>query len=304
MAETAPVAPAAAPETPAAVEEGSKPAVAASKERVFLIDGKEWPESKLAQRIQKAEGLEKRVADADKYEKAFNSFVERTQNPETFIALLDSPDFKYDEEKQAGLVKAMLSSKKPRLITAIKEWLYENEVEPASMTPEQRKMRELENENKQFKTQRQKQEDEQKTATQQAETQRIWNDYRVKIGEGIKTEGLPQTEAMVARVARVAMLQRRAGQPADILSATKMVKQQLQAEYLQNLESATDDQVLSLLPESVLKKINAAFLKRVKKQEQEPIEDMAGRPVKKVKAGDDKKNKDFWKNIGRGVPVV
>lgn len=307
MGEIAPVAAAAAPEVPAAVDgagEGSKPVVTGSKERVFLIDGKEWPESKLAQRIQKAEGLEKRVADADKYEKAFNSFVERTQNPETFIALLDSPDFKYDEEKQAGLVKAMLSSKKPRLIAAIKEWLYENEVEPASMTPEQRKMRELENENKQFKTQKQKQEDEQKTAAQQAETQRIWNDYRVKIGEGIKTEGLPQTEAMVARVARKAMLQRRAGQPADIASATKAVKQELQAEYMHDFETATDDQLMGMFPESVLKKINSAFLKRVKKQEQEPIEDTAGRPVKKVKQADAQKNKDFWKNIGRGIPVV
>lgn len=308
MAETALAtsAPAAAPETPAAegapaVDTAVKPAV---KERVFLIDGKEWPESKLAQRIQKAEGLEKRVADADKYEKAFNSFVERTQDPNKFIELLNTPDFQYDEEKQASLVRAMLGSKKPKLIAAVKEWLYENEVEPASMTAEQRRLRELENENKQFKTRAQQQEDEQKTLAQQAEQTRIWNDYRVKIGAGIKTEGLPETEGMVVRIARKAMLQRRANQPADIATATKMVKAELQAEYLQNMESASDEQILSLLPESLLKKINTAFLKRIKKVEQEPIEDVAGRPVKKVKAGDEKKNKDFWRNIGRGIPVT
>jgi len=312
MAETGtPAVPVAAPDASAAgtpgipekVEDGAIPGKAAVKERVFLIDGKEWPESKLAQRIQKAEGLEKRVADADKYEKAFNSFVERTQDPTKFIELLNTPDFQYDEDKQAGLVKAMLGSKKPKLIAAVKEWLYENEVEPASMTPEQRRLRELENENKQFKTQREQQETEQKTAAQQAETQRIWNDYRVKIGAGIKEAGLPQTEGMVVRIARKAMLQRRAGQPADIVSATKAVKEELQAEYMQNFDQASDDQILALLPENVLKKINAAFLKRIKKQEQEPIEDTAGRPVKKVKSRDEKKNKDFWKNIGRGIPV-
>lgn len=308
MGEIAPATsvPAAAPEAPAAegapaVDAAVKPAV---KERVFLIDGKEWPESKLAQRIQKAEGLEKRVADADKYEKAFNSFVERTQDPTKFIELLNTPDFQYDEEKQASLVRAMLGSKKPKLIAAVKEWLYENEVEPASMTAEQRRLRELENENKQFKTRADQQEQEQKTAAQQVEQNRIWDDYRVKIGAGIKAEGLPETEGMVVRIARKAMLQRRANQPADIATATKMVKAELQAEYLQNMESASDEQILSLLPESLLKKINTAFLKRIKKVEQEPIEDVAGRPVKKVKGADAQKNKDFWKNIGRGISVT
>lgn len=308
MGEIAPATsvPAAAPEAPAAegapaVDAAVKPAV---KERVFLIDGKEWPESKLAQRIQKAEGLEKRVADADKYEKAFNSFVERTQDPTKFIELLNTPDFQYDEEKQASLVRAMLGSKKPKLIAAVKEWLYENEVEPASMTAEQRRLRELENENKQFKTRADQQEQEQKTAAQQVEQNRIWDDYRVKIGAGIKAEGLPETEGMVVRIARKAMLQRRANQPADIATATKMVKAELQAEYLQNMESASDEQILSLLPESLLKKINTAFLKRIKKVEQEPIEDVAGRRVKKVKGADAQKNKDFWKNIGRSIPVT
>lgn len=295
--------PAATPEAPAAKAPDAGAGKPATKERVFLINGKEWPESQLAQRIQKSEGLEKRVEDAGKLERAFSSFVERTQNPETFLELLNSADFKYDEEKQAGLVKAMLGSKKPRLISAVKEWLYENEVEPSTLTPEQRRLRELENENKQFKTRAEKEAEAQKTAAQQAETQRIWNDYRVKIGAGIKAENMPQTEAMVARIARKAMLQRRAGQPADIVSATKAVKAELQAEYLQNLDLASDDQILSLLPENVLKKINSAFLKRIKKQEAETIEDDEPRR-RKVKPTDSAKNKDFWKNIGRGIPAV
>lgn len=280
----------------------STPAV---KERVFTINGKEWPESQLAQRIQKAEGLEKRVADADKYEKAFNNFAANVDDPAKFLALLDSKEFKYDEDKQTALLKTMLDSKKPKLVQAVKQWLYENEVEPSTLTDEQRKLRELERENTKFKTEAQKLADRQKADELDAKSREIWNDYRVKIGAGIKAEGLPETEAMVVRIARKAMLMRRAGQPADISGATKAVKTELNAEYLLNLDKATAEEIVNLLPESVLKKVNTAYVNKLKKG-QSPVEEKkepSGTPFKRGTKAEksNKENKDFWKNAGRGV---
>ncbi len=315
MAETSSVtaAPAAASPTPASTPATAKtsevkPAAGAApavKERVFTINGKEWAESQLAQRLQKAEGLEKRVQDADRYEKAFANLDAKMSDPEQFVALLDSPEFKYDEDKQTALVKTMLGSKKPKLVAAVKQWLYENEVEPGLMTEEQRAAREDRIARQQAESKLKKIDDEQKTAAQQAEQQRIWNDYRVKIGTGIKAEGLPETEAMVVRIARKAMLMRRANQPADISAAVKSVKTELQAEYLQNMDKASEEELLNLLPESILKKINSAFVNKMKKASSvsEPEKPSASehpfkRQTKQEKTS--KENKDFWKNVGRG----
>lgn len=273
--------------------------------QTFTINGKAWSEADLAQRIQKAEGLEKRVADADRYEKAFNSFAAKVEDPAQFLSLLDSKEFKYDEDKQSMLVKAMLDTKKPKLVQAVKQWLYENEVEPSTLTEEQRKFRELEKENTRFKSEAQKAEEKRLADEQNTEAQKIWNDYRVKIGQGIKTEMLPETEAMVARVARKALLMRRAGQPADIVAACKSVKTELQAEYFTNLDKASAEEIVNLLPESILKKVNQAYVNRLKKA-QEPEKDKEpsdARPFKrktKVEATK-KEDKDFWKNAGRGV---
>lgn len=118
MSETATVStPSAAPDV---VPDAGKPAESAVPAipagQVFKINGKEWKEADLAQRIQKAEGLEKRVADADRYEKAFNNFAAKVEDPAQFLQLLDSKEFKYDEDKQAALLKSMLETKKPKLV--------------------------------------------------------------------------------------------------------------------------------------------------------------------------------------------
>lgn len=290
-----------APKVDAGKAEAPKPAG-----QMFKINGKDWSESDLAQRIQKAEGLEKRVADADRYERAFTNLTSKMEDPEQFVALLDLPEFKYDEDKQAALVQKMLGSKKPKLVAAVKQWLWENEVEPGTLTEEQRKLRDLEKENNRFKTEAQKAEDIRKAEELRVESEKIWNDYRVKIGAGIKAEKLPETEGMVARIARKASLYRRSGQPADIPAAIQMVKAELQAEYLQNMGTATDEEILNLLPEEVLKKINSAYVNKLKAATK-------GTDPEKIETGDhpfkrqtkqeksSKDNKEFWKNVGRGM---
>jgi hypothetical protein len=302
---TPPAAPAApATPVPAGGDGKTTPEPVKSTGQTFTINGKAWSENDLAQRIQKAEGLEKRVADADRYEKAFNNFAAQVDDPAKFIALLDSKEFKYDEDKQAALMKSMLETKKPKLVQAVKQWLYENEVEPSTLTEEQRKLRELEKENQRFKTAAQKAEELRKTEEQNAEAQKIWNDYRIKIGQGIKAEMLPETEMMVARIARKAMLMRRAGQPADIPSAVKAVKTELNAEYLMNLDKASAEEIVNLLPESVLKKVNAAYVNKLKKaQTPEPDKKEPAHPFKRKTKQEvtSKENKDFWRNAGRGV---
>ena len=303
-------APGAAPETgkpaePVKATEGAK--LAGTKERVFLINGKEWPESQLAQRIQKAEGLEKRVQDADRYEKAFQNFAAKVDDPQQFIELLGSKEFKYDEDKQSAMLTAMLNTKKPKLVAAVKQWLFENEIEPSSLTEEQRRLRELEKENQKFKTEAQKKEEAEKSAKLAAESKAIYQEYIKKISEGLKANNLPLHEFVVKMALNYAKVQRvNANQPFDISGAMKYTKDFLNS-INADVEKWDDATILNAYSENALKKINQAYINRLKKSAkltEEPAKPGAEQHPFKRKTKQEatsKENKDFWKNAGRGV---
>lgn len=264
-----PVAPAA--EVPAKVE------VPVSKERMYTvkIDGKEeqWPESKVIERAQKGTAAEKMMDQAARYEQAFSNFVSQSKDPEKLLGLLENPKaLGYSEDNKVSLLKAMLSSKQPKIVQAVKQWLYENEVEPSTLTEEQRKIRELEG----YKSQAEKERAEQKkTADEvkfQQETEQHLKEYKLKIWEGIQAHKLPQSELMVARVARKVQLMRKAGMAADFGKACEYVKADLLNEYNEHLGKATDQDILNLLPDGVAERINKAYLAKLRGVEQPKIE--------------------------------
>lgn len=279
-----PEAPVVTPETPASkapeVKVVATPAAdkaPGSKERMYKvkINGKEevWPESKVLERAQKSEGAEVAMKRASQLEAAFENFVATSQDPLKLIELLSNPKaLGYDESKQVALFQAMMASKKPAMVQAVKKWLYDNEVEPSTLTPEERKMRELEA----FKTETEKKNEErtrlEEEANQKAETERFFNDYKKKIWDGIQANKLPQTELMVARVTRKIQLMRKAGIPGDVAKACEFVRQELTNEYSEHLLKASDEDILNLLPVGVAEKVNKAYLKRLKGEDPDKIE--------------------------------
>lgn len=254
-----------APETKPA--EGSKPGAPAEKMYTVKVNGKEeqWPESKVLERASKAEGAEAAMKKAAELEKAFGNFVAHSKDPEKLLGLLQNPALKYDEAKQEILVTKLLSSKSPRIVQAVKKWIYDNEIAPAMMDPKERELQEL----KAFKAQQERAEEERKaketeTAKQVAVTKK-WNEFRVAIGEALKAENLPSAEGVVARVARYALLQRKMGKPVDLADATKRVKADLAKEYDERFKGLSEDNILDHIPAGVAELINKAYLKRAKK---------------------------------------
>lgn len=312
MADTAeaPAAPAAtAPETPAEGADKSVPVAAApvSKERMYTvkIDGKEeqWPESKVIERAQKGTAAEKDMAEAAQYRQAFTNFVAKSKDPIKMLDLIRNPKaLGYSEENQVALMQAMLSSKNPAMVQAIKKWLYENEVEPSTLTPEQRELREL----KGFKTEAEKKEATWKQQEEEAkfkeESERHFNEYRKKIWEGIQAHKLPQTELMVSRVARKVQLMRKAGMAADFTKACEFVKLDLVSEYNEHLGKATDQDILNLLPEGVAERINKAFLAKLKGPDVPKIETPAKPRKRMEKESKDDLNRQL-REIERGRKV-
>lgn len=260
----APAAPAAAPVAPPA--EGSKTGAPAEKMYTVKIDGKEeqWPESKLIERAQKAQGAEAAMKSAAEMDKAFKNFVTSAQDPEKLLTLLQHPSLKYDEEKQEILVQKIMASKSPRVINAVKKWIYENEIAPSLLDPKERELNEKNARLAKYEKEEKERADKEQSTAKQIAVSKKFDEHRLAIGVAIKAEGLPEAEGIVARVARYALLQSRAGKPVDIKDAAARVKADLAKETESRFGGLTEDNVLDHIPAGVAELINKAFLKRLK----------------------------------------
>lgn len=262
-------APAAAAPAPEANKpaEGSKPGAPTERMYKVKVNGKEeeWPESKVLERASKAEGAEAAMKKAAELEKAFNNFVSSTQDPEKLLGLLQHPALKYDEAKQEVLVTKLLSSKSPRVVQAVKKWLYDNEIAPAMMDPKERELQELRAEKERLAKEAEERKSKEEETAKQVAVAKKWNEFRIAIGEALKAENLPQAEGVVARVARYALLQRRMNKPVDLAEAAKRVKADLSKEYDDRFKGLNEDNILDHIPAGVAELINKAFLKRAKK---------------------------------------
>lgn len=304
MTETAVTAPAApnTAETPVAIDPNApKPG-----ERVYDIkypDGRveKRGESWLQERAQKSIGLEKRVADADKYEKAFTSFVGKVQDPMQLLELLNHPDLKYDDEKQESLVKAMLSSKKPRVIEAVKRWLYDNEVKPSMMDPKDRELMEVKSEAEKLRQEKLEREKALKEAEETKNVAAIKEAYRVKLGEAFRTSGLPAEDYLVRQVMEKARLYVKAGKHPDFDHCCKIVQADFVNQVKSVLGKATVDNILNLMDGETPQVINKALMKALKKEDI-PIEGVEKTPRKRVeKKRTPAEIKAWMRNLERGI---
>lgn len=275
--------------------------------REFVVkhpDGREekFNEEQAAQRLQKAIGLEKRVSDAAKYETAFNNFVARVQDPRQMVELLNDPNFKYDEDKQEALVTAMLASKKPKVVEAVKRWLYENEVKPSMMDPKEREAMEWKNKAEALESDKLKREKELREQEEQKQVAEIKEAYRVKLGEAYTKSGLPTDDFLVRQVMEKARLYVRAGKIPDFENCCKLVQSDFINQVKAVLGKATVDNILTYLDGETPKTINKALMKALKGDE-EPIEEGQERKprVKKTKERTPEERKKWLRNLERGI---
>lgn len=274
-------------------------------ERVYDIkypDGRieKRGESWIQERAQKSIGLEKRVADAAKYESAFNNFVSRVQDPGQLVELLNHPDLKYDEEKQAALVTSALGSKKPRVIEAVKRWLYENEVKPSMMDPKDREAMEWKNKFEALESDKLKREKELKEADEERNVAQIKEAYRVKLGESFQKSGLPTEDWLVRQVMEKARLYVRSGQHPDFDNCCKLVQQDFIQQVKGVLGKATVDNILSLMDGETPQMINKALMKALNKPN-EVIQGNKTPSKRKEKEMTPVERKKWLRNLERGI---
>ncbi len=263
-------------------------------------------ESWLLERAQKSVGLEKRVSEADKYEKAFNTFVGKVQDPQQLLELLNHPDLKYDEEKQESLVKSMLNSKKPRIIEAVKKWLWENEVEPGLLKeqdPKEYERKMWQQKAEALESDKLKKEKELKEAEEERNVAQIKESYRVQLGEAYKSSGLPVDDFMVRQVMEKARLYVRAGKQPDFKHCCELVQKDFLEQTKSILGKATVENILTYLDGETAKTINKALMKAVERKDESPMNPGEERSPRKRREPEKTpaERKKWLRNLERGI---
>lgn len=275
-------------------------------ERVYDIkypDGRveKRGESWIQERAQKSIGLEKRVSDADKYEKAFNNFVAKVQDPAQLFELLNHPDVKFDEDKQEALVTSMLNSKKPRIVDAVKRWLYEHQVKPSLMDPKEREAMEWKEKAEALESDKLKREKELREIEEAKNVSNIKEAYRKALGESIQKSGLPIDDFIVRQVMEKARLYVRAGKHPDFDNCCKLVQGDFINQVKSVLGKATVDNILSLMDGETPQMINKALMKALDKKDAPVNAGEPSKPRTKQKEMTSKERKIWLRNLERGI---
>jgi hypothetical protein len=196
------------------------------------------------ERLQHAAGLTKKAEAA----------LNRLKNPREAIKFLQDPEL--------GLSKEAIRE-------AFEEWYAKEFIEPSKMTPEQKRLRELEEENKSFKdkeaereareqAEKDAKEDEKTTAALIAETKEI-----------IEQSGLPKTRFTAARVAYWTRVNESKGLNAPKEMIVQQVKKEAQDIIKSQLGKLSGEQIVSFLGDegkAILKALRDYDIEQLKKR--------------------------------------
>jgi hypothetical protein len=255
---------------PKAVDPKADPKAAPEQMFILKVNGKEEkvPLSKLIERAQKSEGAEVAMQKAAQMEKAFNNFASLVKTPQGFQQLLSNPALGVDKK---ALLRGMLSSNDPEIVAEAKNYLFRSQVVPTlpedqrNTFNQQQELEDLRALRSQVDADKKKQDEIQKAQQVQQHVQAALQKNLIEIRQAITSTGLPETEPIIARIARYSLLFSKKGTPKTMAECAAYVKNDLQSEWQSRLAAAKDDdELLSIVPEDLARRINAALLKKMK----------------------------------------
>lgn len=168
---------------------------------------------------------------------------------------------KYDDPME--YFKSMSAKDAAKVREAAEKFLFEKLQEEA-LTPEQKRLRELEEENKRYKeTEKQKAEREAQEERSRIES-KYTEDYDRKITEALNSANIPKNPAAIRRVAQHMLNALEAGVDLDPRDAIEYAKQDFMGEIKELLSALDENSLLSFMGDDIAGKIRKADLARVK----------------------------------------
>lgn len=145
-------------------------------------------------------------------------------------------------------------------------------IEEAQLTPDQRELRALKKENDDFKKQQAKEKEDRDQQAHAAQVQQNIQQYDQAFAEAMTQVGLPRTEGTVLRMAQLVDSYLAAGKTDVTLVdiAKRLKSHDLHQEHQQYLESLSDEELLGMLPERVIKTVQQSLIRKARGEQQQP----------------------------------
>lgn len=252
--ETAPAATEAAPAKETAPQ-GEKAPVAAkpvpppAPRHKLKVDGREEEvdEPELIRRAQRVSAADRRLEEIAKKQENIGKFLQ-TVKGDPIAALLDPA---------LGLTKQEIQK-------AVETWYKREVIDPEMLTPEQRRIRELETE-KQGWTREQEAKKQAQLAEQTEVQKKHWiGEYETQITKGLESSSLPKNTSTVRAMASYMEQANRAGIDVPIETIANLVKQDKLADTHYVLSSMEGEQLIKYVGEEIINKIRKADLARMR----------------------------------------
>lgn len=273
-----PVVAPAAPQEPAAVPSKEKPDVAESKPDVqtitqalkkIKVDGKDYelPEDELIRYAQKGFHADKELQavakikrDLDLTNQQLAGFFQKLK--EDPLAVISDPRLGIDARKAA------------------ESYLW-REIQKEQMTPEQRRLEELEHFKRQKEIEEQEYQKKQEEEQFNSETEKKRQFYQENIINALKEEGLPSEPAVVKRMAEHIKYCKMNGIEVDF----KKIASNVREDFIKWIGSFTsglpDEKVYSTIPEEFIKRLRKEDLRRLREKGLAPKPGPKSEPSKK-----------------------
>ena len=238
------------------------------------IDGveEEVDEAEAIRLAQLGKASHKRFSEAQQMRQQVEAFVQQLKSDPKKV-LMD-PNIGFDIKKIA------------------QEILWE-QIQEETLTPEQKKQRDIERELKAYKDREQAEKTTREKAEEEAKHQSILMDYDKKISAALMGANLPKTPETVRRVAQYMLEAVRNGydlEPSDLVS---VVRKDYENEHRDLFNSLTPEQLFAIFGEDSAKKIREFDISRLKtttpRHKDEPNRSTTTRktePSKKLKGSD------------------
>jgi hypothetical protein len=213
------------------------------------IDGQEIEasEDEVIKRAQLASSASKRFEEATKLK-----------------ADVDSRNKKFKENLIEALQDPALGLSKDQIREQFEGWYRKEFIEPSTLTPEQRRIKELEEKNSQYETQRQTIERQAEEAKHAEETKQWTQTWQQRIIEGMTKAELPNDELSMALIAQQLMAAREAGVEVPTEAAASLVKEKLTKMTKHFLGKLDGEQLIKFVGEEIINKIRKADLARLR----------------------------------------
>lgn len=253
-------------------QDGQQPPIAppdpnAGKEK-YDVDGKEvWLTPQQARAyVQKGIAFEPKVTQLGHLQNEMGQFLKT----------LSTDPLKILSDKRIGMTPEIVLDKifaNGNITDATKEkigkWYYENVVAPLKMSPEERRLAELEKENEGYKSKEQQEADAKVRGENIQKIQAAMNQIKANIGEAMKESGLPSNDTplgaemarMVAEVMKLAHSNRQSITPKQAIEHVKSRIKGVQQAFYDHLDG---EALVKELGEANAEKVKQYFLKLVK----------------------------------------